>query len=452
MPVIRNLGELARSAMHSDALRIVEAGILSADPRRAVRSHVKLEDGRVVVGGREFELSRFGRVLVLGFGKASGLMAKGLEEALGDAIDGGYVIVPRGSEVRGLKRVRLLPGNHPVPGGDTIRSSLVLLKAASEAGERDLVFVLVSGGGSALFEVPREGVSLEDLVEVNRLLLRSGADIKEVNTVRKHISAVKGGQLAKALHPAKVVTLIVSDVVGDPPEFVASGPTVPDPTTYRDAYEVLRRYGLLDKVPRSVLDLVNRGLRGEVPETPKEGDEAFRDALTLIVASNRTALSAMKRTAESLGYNAAIVTSFMEGEAREVGRFIAGVMKHVSRYGEPVPKPAALLFGGETTVTVTGSGVGGRNQELALSVAIHISGLRGAVFASVGSDGIDGPTDAAGAVVDGGTVDEGREAGLDAVAYLADNDSYSYFKRLGRLVITGPTGTNVNDLAVALVR
>ncbi|MEM2757519.1 MAG: glycerate kinase, partial [Sulfolobales archaeon] len=401
------------------------------------------------VKDKEFDIGS--GVKVLGLGKASASMALAIEELLGDLIIDGAVIIPKGLKPPNLGRIKILYGSHPVPDEDSINSTKELLKLCSQQ-DKETFIVLISGGGSALFELPIEPITLKDLKELTTQLLRCGADIKEINTVRKHISMVKGGRLAKLLYPSNVISLILSDVVGDPIEFIASGPTAPDPTTYDDAMSLLRRYGILDSLPISINDFITRGLNGEIPETPKPNDEVFSKVLNCIVASNYLSLKAMEDEARRLGYNTLILTSMMEGEAKDVGKFLAGIMKNIKFYDEPIKKPAAILVGGETTVTVRGKGIGGRNQELALSVAISIAGLDEVVFASIGSDGIDGVSIAAGGIVDGETVSEGKKIGLNPYDVLSNNDSYNYLSRLRSSVLTGPTGTNVNDLAVALIK
>jgi len=435
--------------MHRDILKIIEVGLTAADPVRAIKVALKLEGSKLVISGREYDVGR--GVKVLGFGKASATMALAVEELLSDYIVSGAVIVPKGLKPPTLSKVKVLYGSHPIPDEDTLNSTKELLKLRS-GDEEDTYIVLISGGGSALFELPIEPISLEDLKVLTSQLLKCGADIKEINTVRKHISMVKGGRLAELLYPSKVISLVLSDVVGDPIEFIASGPTAPDTTTYEDAIAVLKRYGIWDTVPASVREVLLRGLKGELKETPKPGDKTFDKVLNYIVASNYISLKSMELTAKELGYNTLVITSMMEGEAREVGRFVASIIKNIKKYDEPVRKPAAILFGGETTVTVRGRGVGGRNQELALSVAISIAGLDDVVFASVGSDGVDGVSPAAGAVIDGGTVIDGRRLGLDPYEALSNNDSYTYLSKLKSAIVTGPTGTNVNDLAVALIK
>ncbi|MEM2088705.1 MAG: MOFRL family protein, partial [Thermoproteota archaeon] len=293
--------------------------------------------------------------------------------------------------------------------------------------------------------------TLEEKKTATDILLKSGAEIKEVNTVRKHLSSVKGGQLIKFLKPAKVVSLILSDIVGDPVEYIASGPTSPDPSTFRDAYNIILKYDLMGKLPRSIVERIERGVRGEIPETPKPGDEVFKNVKNIIVLNNMKALTAMERKAAELGYNTLVLTSFMEGEAREAGRFLCAIIKQIAVYDSPVKKPACLIVGGETTVTVKGRGKGGRNQELTLSVLTNCNGLKNFVFVSIGSDGIDGYTDAAGAIADFSTLENAFNKGLNPEVFLEDNDSYNFFKQTDDLIFTGPTGTNVNDFTITVI-
>ena len=450
--IIKNWEELAKDPMHEDALSIILAGIRAADPRKSVLEYLRLESGNVCVKDHCVQAS--GGVYVIGFGKASVSMARGVIDALGDVVVKGAVIAPKelASKVKEVGRVSVLPGNHPIPGGDTLRSTETVLEICEEARARaSPVIVLISGGGSALFEKPMSPATLDDIAWATRELMRAGADIVELNTVRKHLSAVKGGRLAQILHPSPVISLIVSDVVGDPVEFIASGPTAPDTTTYADAAEVLKRRGLWDKAPYGVRAVIEAGLRGEIPETPKPDSIIFGGVKNQIVASNYKSLRAMAEEAGKKGYTPLVLTNMMVGEAREVGRFLAGLAASSSRFSLPAQPPLAIILGGETTVTVRGDGVGGRNQELALSFAVHCSEDITAVLASIGSDGIDGVSDAAGGIVSCSTKQEAAEKGVDLLDALERNDSYTALRKLGRAIITGYTGTNVNDLVVLLV-
>jgi len=449
MSVIKNLGELIRSKYHKVVVDLVETGLKAADPKVAVMKNITVKDNTLVIGGRTFNVK--GNVYVVGFGKASVKMGEAIEDLLNDLITAGFIIAPKIPVDIRLRKLKVLRGDHPIPGENTLRSTEEVLSLVRSADSDDLVIVLISGGGSALFEKPIPPISLGDLRELNRLLLKSGADIKEINTVRKHVSMVKGGRLAEIIYPAQTVALIISDVVGDPIEFIASGPTAPDTTTFHDAVKILKYRSLWDIIPRSVRAVIERGVKGEIPETPKPGHKVFEKVRNSIIASNIISLKAMEVRARELGYNTLVLTSMMEGEAREVGKFLAGVARHVATYGEPVKKPAVILLGGETTVTVRGDGIGGRNQELALSFAIHARELRNVVLASVGTDGIDGVSSAAGAVVDGETYSEAVREGINLIDYLRSNDSYTALSKLNRVIITGLTGTNVNDLVVLLV-
>jgi len=440
---IANRDGIAKGKAGAMALDILEEGLRAADPYSSTRD---------ALSGLMGYIESFERVVLVGFGKASVGMALACEASLGDTISYGAIITPKGSlgDAR-PERIEVLEGTHPIPSELNLRSTERLLSMVEGLSERDLVITLISGGGSALFTYPAPGITLEDKRETTELLLAAGATIREINCVRKHISSVKGGQLAKRISPARTLGLILSDVVGDDLSSIASGPTSPDPCTYGDAQAILERYRLIDKVPENVLERIGLGLEGKIPDTPKPGDEIFGGVRNAIVANNMRALSAMARRAESHGLKSMIATSYLEGEAREVGRVIGSVAKQIRYLGQPLSPPCAVFFGGETTVTLRGSGKGGRNQELALSVAISIAGMKGVRFASIGSDGIDGVTDAAGALVSGETFEEALGRGLAPMKSLEDNDSHTILKELECLIYTGPTGTNVNDLALLMV-
>lgn len=397
------------------------------------------------------------RLIVTGFGKASCHMLLALEDQIADMVDAGIVITKYGHTVVGrdaargsASRVRIFEAGHPVPDENGLMATQQVMNLLATADEKTLVVCLISGGGSALLISPYEQISLKDKQEVTGLLLRAGADINELNTVRKHISAVKGGRLAEAAYPARIISLIISDVIGDRLDVIASGPTSPDGTTYQDALNVIDKYALKNRTPFSVMDLLQKGAAGLVPETPKAGSLVFDGIDNIIIGNNTKALEAAKERAESLGLEAEIISSEIKGEAREVGRWLA------HRAAELRNKPQrrqsfCMISGGETTVTVTGSGLGGRNMELALAFAIEIEGIDGITFVSAGTDGTDGPTDATGAIVDGQTIRKAREKGLDPSVYLNNNDSYNFFSQIESLIKTGPTGTNVMDMQVIIV-
>ena len=396
-----------------------------------------------------------GKIHVVGAGKASAMMARAAENALDGRIASGLVIVKEGHTATGgapLNQISIREAAHPVPDERGVASTSDLLQIVFEAGEGDLVLCLISGGGSALLTQPADGITLEDAQVVTELLLKSGASINELNAVRKHLSAVSGGQLARMASPAKVLSLILSDVVGSPLDVIASGPTVPDPTSYSYALAILDRYDLMKTVPPMVLSRLRAGLSGLFPETPKPGDPIFQNVTNVLVASNVQAVEAAAEAASAHGFNTMIVSTYLEGEAREVGRVLAGIAREIVQYGRPLAPPACLLFGGETTVTVRGKGLGGRNSELALSAAIHLRGLgQRALVASLATDGGDGASPGAGGIVDGTTIDRGARLGLDAQASLANNDSYTYLSQVRDALVTGPTGTNVNDIMAVFV-
>jgi hydroxypyruvate reductase len=432
------------------ARRVFAAALAAADPRAAMRRHLRVEGQRLLAGPARFELTSFRRVLVVGAGKAGAAMAAAVEEMLGDRVAGGLVTVKAGHTAP-LWRVRLCEAAHPVPdeaGVDGARRMLALLR---DAGQGDLVVACISGGGSALLPLPAEGLGLSDKQVVTRELLACGATIREINAVRKHLSGVKGGLLARAAAPAPVLACIVSDVIGDPLDAIASGPTAPDPTTFGDALGILDRYGLREKVPAGARAHLEAGARGERPETPKPGDPIFARVTNVLVANSTQALEAAELEANRLGLRALLLSTTVDGETREVARVHAAVAREVRTFGRPVAPPACVISGGETTVTLRGQGKGGRNQEFVLAAAVALEGVPGVVVFSAGTDGTDGPTDAAGAVADGDTCARARALGLDPQAHLDRNDAYPLFQALGDLVITGPTLTNVMDLRLLLI-
>jgi len=434
-------------------LTILKAALNPVDPRVAITNHVRRTNNLLRIDDVTYNLDGFERIFVVGGGKAGGAMAEALEGIVGDRITVGLVNALRGSKSSvKTRKILLNEAGHPLPDEDGVEGARKIIQLADKAGERDLVICLISGGGSALMPLPAAGITLQDKRELTDALLRCGATIDEINAVRKHVSGLKGGQLAEAAYPATLVSLILSDVVGDPLDTIASGPTAPDTTTFNDAISILKKYDLWKNVvPKTVKKRLEAGLRGEIPETPKPGDEVFDKTHNVIVGNNRTAALAACQEAKELGFNSLLLSSMVEGEARHVGTVYAGIMKEILDFSNPVPKPAVVIAGGETTVTVTGCGKGGRNQELVLSASLKIEGLRGVAIASVGTDGVDGPTDAAGAMADGQTIMRARDKRLDPKEFLMNNDSYHFFSKLGDLIFTGPTGTNVNDLTVLVV-
>jgi hydroxypyruvate reductase len=441
---------MSGSKLRDDALAIFQAGLQAANPVEAVERHVSREGDTLIVAGRSYSLSGSGDVHVVGMGKASAVMAKPLANLLGSRISGGIINVKYGHRFP-LSGIKVIEAGHPVPDEAGLRGTKEIIRLLKDTKEEDLVFCLISGGGSALSPAPAEGVTLGDKQDVTRRLLHCGATIHEINSVRKHLSRIKGGRLAGLARPSTLISLILSDVIGDDLDTIASGPTVPDTSTFYDCLRILNRFGLTEVIPPGALRRLEAGARGEIPETPKSGDPAFERSQNVIVGSNALAVRAARRAAESLGYNPLVLSSFVEGETREVARVHAAIAKEVLSSGNPIPPPACLISGGETTVTVQGPGKGGRNQEFALASALEIEGLDRVLILSGGTDGTDGLTDAAGALAQGDSVDRGRSRGLDAETHLARNDSYNFFQPLNDLIVTGPTLTNVMDLRLVMV-
>jgi hydroxypyruvate reductase len=436
--------------LRADARRIFEAGIAAVDPVEAVKRHLGRTGDILHVADRRYELPTYRHVYVVGTGKASARMARGLEEILGESIDSGVVVVKYGYSTP-TRRVDIVEAGHPIPDPAGVEGTKQIIDTLRKAGNDDLVIFLVSGGGSALLPCPADGLTLEDKQRTTQILLDCGATIHEINSVRKHLSKVKGGRLARLAYPATVVGLILSDVIGDRLEGIASGPTVPDTSTFSDCLKIIERYQLQGKIPPVVRAFLEQGARGGIEETPKAADPVFEKVQNVLVGSNRLALQAAKQKADALGYNSLLLSSSVEGETQTVAAVHAAIAKEISATGGPVRRPACVISGGETTVTIRGGGLGGRNQEFALAAALHIEGLEGIVILSGGTDGTDGPTDAAGGVVDSGTLRRATANGLDAGDYLRRNDSYHFLQSTGDLLITGPTYTNVMDLHVMLI-
>jgi glycerate-2-kinase len=434
----------------AEVLEVLTAALEAVEPRNLLCRHIRLEGERLIIGLKAYNLKRYANIFVVGGGKASGPLAQALEELLGGWLTAGVVNTKYGYTAR-TKVIKLNEAGHPLPDEHGLRGMEEIKEILTRASEDDLVIFLISGGGSALLPLPAPGITLEEKRKVTELLLRAGATIDELNAVRKHLSAAKGGQLARLAYPAEVIALILSDVVGDPLETIASGPTAPDPTTFATAYEILNRYDLWAKLPSSVRDRISRGKRGELLETPKPGDPIFSRVYNLVIGNNRLALEAARSKAEELGFNTLLLSTFIEGEAREVGKVLGAIAKEIASSNNPIPRKALVLAGGETTVTVRGQGKGGRNQELALSAALAIAGLTNTVIAALATDGTDGPTDGAGGLVDGFTIARAEERGLNPQEHLKNNDSYTLLSQTGDLILTGPTNTNVNDLMLIAV-
>lgn len=424
--------------LRSDARAIFAAGLSAADPVKAVHRFVQRKANTLIVNDQQYDLGRINRIVVVGAGKASGTMAAALERILGDALDTGVVIVKYEHHAP-TQRVELIEAGHPVPDENGVRGAERITELLGQLVGDDLVFCLISGGGSALLPAPVPGVSLTDKQVVTEQLLACGADIAQINTIRKHLSQLKGGQLARHAAPATVISLILSDVIGDQLDTIGSGPTAPDTTTFGDCLKIIDGFAIEAKLPATVM----HHLRSESSETPKPGDSIFEQVQNVIIASNVLALEAARHAAEALGYKTTVLTSTLNGEARRLAQ------KH-TRQIERASGKVCLIAGGEPTVTLRGSGKGGRAQEYALAAALTIDKCSDVAILAGGTDGTDGPTDAAGAIVDGNTITRARNLRLDAAASLADNDAYHFFEPLGDLLITGPSGTNVMDLYILL--
>jgi hydroxypyruvate reductase len=436
--------------LREDALAIFGAALAAANANHAVRRHLQRTEGQLRAGYARFPLGGINRIFLIAVGKAAAPMAEAVEHIAATGLSRGLIITKHGHAAAYAGRCEVIEAGHPIPDGESVRAGRAALDLLHEISARDLLIVAISGGASALLCAPAEGLTLAAKQQTTDLLLRAGADIYELNCVRKHLSALKGGNLAAHAYPAPVLSLLLSDVVGDPLDVIGSGLTAPDPSTFVKALQVLERRGVLPQVPRKVREHLEKGARGESAETPKPGDGLFENVYNVVVGSSRLALEAAAEEAKRRGYRPLILSSRIQGEAREVARVHADILWEVISSGHPVRPPACILSGGETTVTVRGEGKGGRNQEFALAAAVALNGAANVMFLSGGTDGTDGPTDAAGAIVSGETVARAAMRGFDPGEFLARNDSYAFFEALGDLVKTGPTGTNVMDVNVML--
>jgi hydroxypyruvate reductase len=434
---------------------IFSRALSAVDPSRILKDGIRIEEGRLwirIEGNSEkvFDLKAFHNIFLVGTGKASNSMAHAVEEIFGDWLTKG-VITTKYGHLLPLKKTEIIEAGHPIPDQKGYEGAKKILALLKESGPKDLVIFLLSGGGSALLPFPADGIELKEKQEVTQLLLDCGADIREINTIRKHISRMKGGWLAKWAYPSTLIGFILSDVVGDQLDVIGSGPTVPDPSTFEEATEILKKYDLLNEISPSIQKHLQLGKEGKVEETPKPGDAVFEKVYNMIIGSNILALRAAEKEATSMGLNTLILSSSIVGETREAARFHTAIAKEVISSGNPIRKPACILSGGETTVTIKGNGLGGRNQEFVLAGAIEINGMEKVVLLSGGTDGTDGPTDATGAVADHTTVQRAKSMGLDPKVYLENNDAYPFFEKLGGLLITGPTHTNVMDVRILLI-
>ena len=442
--------------MRFEALTCFKSSLKPVNPYEAVKRFISLEGRRLNIGSREkpvteFNIDDYKRIFLVGGGKATAPMARAMEELLGGRITGGLIVVKYGFTDK-LNQTETVEADHPLPDRNGVSGAKKILELIKSAGDRDLVFSLISGGGSALLPQPAGNIQLEEKQAMTQKLLKCGASIDEINCIRKHISSLKGGQMARAAFPATTINLMLSDVVGDKMDVIASGPFVPDMSSFRDAWAIIEKYRL-DDIPPSIKDHLKSGLEGNIADTPKEDDPVFNKVYNLIIGSNILALEAAEVEAQRFGYKTLILSSMIEGETKDIAGVHAAIASEIVKTGKPLPPPCCIISGGETTVTINGKGLGGRNQEFCLASAMDISDMpENIVMLSGGTDGNDGPTDAAGGVVDPLTVARGRAEGLNAVEFLDDNDSYNYLKKTGDLLITGPTKTNVMDVRMVLVR
>jgi len=461
---------LRASPYGTTVTRILAAALGAVDPAAAVQRYLLRDGDMLHAGDQTYDLRAYERVFVVGTGKAGVPMARAAAELLGDRLAGGVVVVKGYGDGRIENRVpsgrlkmqkeqsaaqfsisnsqfSIIEACHPIPDERGVAGARRIAQLLEQATERDLVLALISGGGSALLTLPAEAITLAELQSLTNILLRCGANINEINTLRKHLDQVKGGGLARLAHPATMITLVLSDVVGNPLDVIGSGPTVPDTSSFADAYAVLERYDVVADAPAPIVERLRSGMSGQIAETLKPSDPRFARVHNLIVGSNLQAAEAALAAARAAGFNTLLLTTFLQAEAREAGRMLAAIARELADSGHPLPRPACIIAGGETTVTLRGSGRGGRNQELALAAVADMAGLPELALVALGTDGGDGPTDAAGAAVTGTTFDRARALGLDPAAHLARNDAYPFFDTLGDLLKPGPTATNVNDLA-----
>jgi len=447
----------ADPARRQRILPVLEAALHAVDPGPAVSRALRRTGNTLAVGDTVYDLEQFERIYLLGFGKAAVAMGLAAAQVVGDRLTAGVLLTKYGHSAGAEALpapIEILEAGHPVPDQAGVRAAARVAALAQQATARDLALCLISGGGSALLTLPADGLTLADLQATTAALLRCGASIEEINALRKHLELLKGGQLARVFSPATVISLVLSDVVGSPLDVIASGPTVPDPSTWAEAWQIVQRYDLQALLPDAVTQRLRAGASGHLPDTPKPADPIFDRCQTTVVADNALATQAAHDKARALGFDALIVSTYIEGEARELAKVAAALGREVAAQGRPVAPPACLLLGGETTVTLRGEGKGGRNQELALAAALVLARIPEGdriVLASLATDGTDGPTDAAGGLVDASTLARGRKSGLDAAAHLAYNDAYPFLAAAGDLLRTGPTQTNVNDLIAVFV-
>jgi glycerate 2-kinase len=436
--------------LKKDARAIFDAGVRAVAPEACVARHLHISGSRLRAGDVDLDLDQIRHIYVAGAGKAVAAMARQVEDLLGPRIHGGVVVTKYGHGMP-LEHCRVMEAGHPVPDAQGMEGAAALLEMVSRAGPEDVILCLISGGASALTPAPAKGITLTDKQDTTRLLLGCGATIHEINTVRKHLSRIKGGQLCAAANGARVISLILSDVVGDDLDIIGSGMTAPDTGNFSDCQDILVQYRIRETVPETVRQRIMAGIKGRILETPKPGDPLFLKVSNRVVGSLSDALNAAKKEAHRRGFAPLVLSSMIQGEAGEAAKVLCAIAREIRSSARPVSPPACLLSGGETTVTIKGKGKGGRNTELALAGAMSLAGTDGILLLSAGTDGTDGPTDAAGAFADSTTISRAAALGLSAEAHLAENDSYNFFLALEDLLVTGPTRTNVMDMQILLV-
>jgi hydroxypyruvate reductase len=456
MKLERLMTKTLRAVPHGEGVaRIMAAALDAVDPAKAVERFLQRNGSQLTIDDQNYDLSAYNRVFLIGFGKASIPMGEAAAEILGGYLSEGLLITkakPKESKFAISKRkMAIFEGGHPVPDHRSLAGAQKIVDLLSTTTENDLVICLISGGGSALLTFPIPGVSLDDIQNLTKSLLGCGATINEINCLRKHLSQVKGGQLAQLAAPAQIATLILSDVVGDPLDVIASGPTVPDPTSFAEALGILDKFAIGDQISTTIMETLQRGTRKEISDTPKVGDPIFERVHNTIIGNNYLAAKAAIHLATVEGFNTLLLTTSLQGEARQAGKMLSAIAKQVIATGEPIPPPACIVVGGETTVTILGDGLGGRNQEVALGAVTELADLPDIMLITLATDGDDGPTDAAGAVVTGETLQRAETAGMDPTEFLQRNASYDFFEPLGDLLIPGPTQTNVNDLTFLII-
>lgn len=441
---------LRRSPRGNDVCRVLAAAINSADAGIAIKNHISLDGDRLITSNRTYDLYEYKHLFILGSGKAAVPMARAIFEVLGERITSGLVITKDGyldaGSSRLERRVTIIAAGHPIPDQRNLDASSQIISQFHDLKKDDLVICVFSGGGSSLLIKPSLGISLKNIQDITTLLLTCGATIDEINTIRKHLDDLKGGRLTKLLSPASVISLVLSDVVGDSLNMIASGPTVADPTTYKDAWRILNKYQIIDQIPSEIRSHISNGMAGDIPETLKPGDPGLDNVQNIIVGNNTQAALAAIQAAKTMDFSTKLLTTSLQGEASQVGQLLSETAILLLTSSANLLRPACLIAGGETTVTIRGTGKGGRNQELALGAVRSLSVGDQMILASLATDGGDGPTDAAGAVITNQTFSLALAKGLDPLEYLVRNDSYHYFEPLGDLIKTGPTLTNVNDL------